>query len=120
MNQEQPTVSYDDFFLKPDKERLEIFNEITAENRALIVKTQSERWLAANRSRLNNEQIVAVEAMIHAISPDWYKTDRNFEEINPEVEAMVKKVEAVLSPDDVKQLATRRAEYIPVVEDEND
>lgn len=120
MNQEQPAISYDDFFFKPVKERLKIFNEITAENRAFLVKTQSERWLAAIRSRLTSEQIAVVEEVIQAISPDWYKTDRNIEEVHPEAEVMVKKVEAVLSREDVRQLATYGANYIPAVEDEKD
>jgi hypothetical protein len=32
---------------------------------------------------------------------------------------LIKKVEAVLSREDMLQLATNRADYIPVVEDEN-
>ncbi len=120
MNQEQLEVNYDQFFLKPFKERIEIFNEISAENRAFLVKTQAERWLAANRSRLTVEQVSIVEEMNQSISPEWYKTKHDFsEEIDPKVEALIKKVEAVLSREDMLQLATNRADYIPVVEDEN-
>jgi hypothetical protein len=63
MSQEQLEVNYDQFFLKPVKERIKIFNEISAENRAFLVKTQAERWLAANRSRLTVEQVSIVEEM---------------------------------------------------------
>ncbi len=120
MNQERLEVNYDQFFLKPFKERIEIFNEISAENRAFLVKTQAERWLAANRSRLTYEQVSVVEEMIQSISSEWYKTRDDFsEEIDPNVEVLIKRVEAVLSREDLRQLATNRAEYIPIVEDEN-
>jgi hypothetical protein len=45
-------------------ERRRIFTDISAENRALLIKTHIERWLAANRQRLNNEQITVVEDII--------------------------------------------------------
>ena len=40
MNQEQRTIGYDEFFLKPVKERIQIFNDISTENRAFLVKSQ--------------------------------------------------------------------------------
>lgn len=120
MNQEQLEVNYDQFFLISVNERWDIFNEISAENRAFLVKTHAERWLAVNRSRLADEQVYVVEELIQSISPEWYKTRLDFsEEIHPEAEVLVNKVEAVLSREDVIQLAANRAEYIPAVEDEN-
>lgn len=47
MNQEQTSIGYDEFMPQPLKERLKIFNEVSAENRALLIKTHVERWLAA-------------------------------------------------------------------------
>jgi hypothetical protein len=120
MNQEQLEVNYDQFFLTPVNERRNIFTEISAENRAFLVKTHAERWLAANRSRLTHEQVSIVEELIQSISPEWYKTKLDFsKEIDPKVEAIIKKVEAVLSREDVSQLASNRSEYIPVIENEN-
>lgn len=120
MNQEQGTIGYDKFFLTPVKERREIFTEISAENRAFLIKTHAERWLAANRSRLTDEQISVVEELIQAISPELYKTKHDFsEEIHPEAEILVNKLEAVLSPEDMLQLGANRADYIPIVENED-
>jgi hypothetical protein len=120
MNQGQLEVNYEQFFLTTVKERRNIFTEITAENRAFLVKTHAERWVAANRSRLNHEQVSVVEELTQSISPEWYKTKLDFsEKIDPKAEVLVKKIEAVLSREDVSQLATNNAEYIPVVEDEN-
>lgn len=119
MNQEPRAIGYDEFFLNPVKERIKIFNEISAENRAFLLKTQAKRWLATNRSRLTHEQVIVVEEVIQLISPEWYKKERDFEVIEPEVEALINKLEAVLSRDDVRELATERAKYIPAVEDKN-
>lgn len=119
MSREELEVSYDQFYLKPFDKRREIFNEISAENRAFLVKTQAERWLAANRSRLTAKQISVVEEMNRAISPEWYKMKTDFsEKVDPKVEALIKKVEAVLSHEDLLQLATNRADYIPLVEND--
>jgi hypothetical protein len=120
MNQEQGMIGYDGFFLCSVEERREIFNEISADNRAFLVKTHAERWLAANRSRLTDEQVSVVEELIQSILPEWYKTKHDFsEEIDPKFEALINKVEAILSREDVIQLAANRAEYIPVIENEN-
>ena len=119
MDQEHQEVTYKQFFQKPFKERLNIFNEITADNRALLVKTHAERWLAANRSRLANEQINAVEDLMVALSPKWYETDRDFEKLEPEIEVLIKKIEALLSREDCQQLASNRSEYIPTADDGN-
>lgn len=118
MNQEQGAIEYDAFFLSPVEERIKIFQEISAENRASLLKTQAERWLAVNRSRLNSEQIAVVEEIIQSISPDWYRNRRDFDEIDPEAEALVRKLEAVLSRNDVRDLASERAKYISAVKDE--
>lgn len=119
MNQKQATIGYDQFFLKPIKERIKIFNEITAENRASLVKVQAMRWLATNRSRLSPEQVAVVEELIQSVSPEWYKKKHDFEEIEPKVEVLRQKLEAVLSHEDVLQLATERANYISIIENEN-
>lgn len=120
MNQEQPAVGYDQFFVKPVKERIKILNEISAENRAFLFKTQAERWLSANHFRLTHEQIAVVEELIQSISPEWYKSERNFDEIEPEAEVLIKKLESILCREDVMELATERAKYIPAVENEDD
>ena len=114
MNQEQPAVGYDDFFPKSTKERIKIFSAISAENRAYLVRTHVERWLAANRSRLVEEPVAVVEEAIRSISPVGYKDRQNIEEISPEAKALEKKFEAVFPREDMRQFATEQADYIPV------
>ncbi|HEX8073235.1 MAG TPA: hypothetical protein VF546_25035 [Pyrinomonadaceae bacterium] len=120
MNQEPPTIGYDQLFLKPLRERISIFNQISAENRALLIKTHAERWLAANRSRFTPAQLAIVEECIRSISPEWYKTERVSEQTEQEVAALRRKAEAVLSPEDVLQLMSIRAEYVPAAAGEDE
>ena len=120
MNQEQPTIGYDQFMPQPFEERLRIFSEVSAENRALLMKTHIERWLAANRPRLTDEQVAVVEEMIPIIRPELYKEDRDAEKVMREVEALQKKAEAVFSREELRQIGANRADYVPVVGTEKD
>lgn len=116
MSQEQPMISYDEFMPQPFQERLKIFNNISAENRALLIKTHVERWLAANRPRLTQEQIALVEEMIPYLTPERYQAERDMEKIAQEAEALRRKAEAVFSREDVMQIMSNRADYVPPVE----
>ncbi len=86
MDQEQLTIGYEQFMPQPFRERLKIFNEISAENRALLVKTYVERWLAANRHRLTQEQVAVIEEIIPSISPEKYRAERDEEKVLREIE----------------------------------
>jgi hypothetical protein len=120
MNQEQQIIGYDEFMPQPLQERLRIFNEVSAENRALLMKTHIERWLAANESRLNGEQIAIVEEMLLFITPELYQEERDIEKIHPEIEALRRKGEAVFSREELRQILTRNADYVPRVETKKD
>ena len=113
MSYDQRVVGYDEFYLKPVEDRIKIFSEISAENRAGLVKEQAERWLAANWSRLTDEQIAVVEEVVRSIKPEWYKNRENIDEISHEAEALAGKIQTVLLREDLRQLATERADHIP-------
>lgn len=115
MSQEQPAIGYDQFMPQPFEERLRIFREVSAENRALLMKTHIERWLAANRPRLTDEQVAVVEEFISFISPELYRAEPEEEKTIREVEALKKKGEAVFSRDDLRQIVSERADYVPAV-----
>lgn len=113
MDQEQLTVGYDQYMPQPLEERIRLFNLIPAENRALLIKTHMERWLAANRLRLDPEQVAVVEECICSISPDWYRAERDFEKVSQQAEALRERAEAVFSREDVMQILSIRADYVP-------
>ena len=116
MNQEQSVIGYDEWMPQPLPERRRIFNEISAENRALLIKTHIERWLAANRQRLNNEQITVVEEIIIPfITPERYRAERDIEKVEQEADALLQKAEGVFSGEDLRQILSPRTEYVPPV-----
>lgn len=119
MSQEQPTIGYDQFMPQSLQERIRIFNEVSAENRAMLIKTHVERWLATNRPRLTDEQVAIVEEIIPFITPELYQAERDFEKIDQEAEALRRKAEAVFSREDVMQIMSNRADYVPAVDDRN-
>ncbi len=120
MEQGQQSIGYDQFMPQPFKERLKIFNEISAENRALLVKTHVERWLAANRHRLTQEQVAVIEEIIPSISPEKYRPERDDEKVMREIEAWQEKAEAVFSREELRQIVSNRADYVSVVGTEKD
>src|SRR2546423_3044562 len=113
MSQKQPTIGYDQFMPNPLEERLRLFNEVSAENRALLIKTHVERWLAANRPRLTHEQIVVVEEIIRFIKPELYQARADFEQVAQAAETLRKKAEAIFPREDVMQIMSNRADYVP-------
>ena len=118
VDQGQQTIGYDQFMPQPLHERRRIVNDVSAENRALLIKTHVKRWLAANRSRLDHEQIAVVEELIGFISPEKYQVQRDEEKVMKEAEALHKKAEPLFSPEDMVQIMTNRADYVPPVEEE--
>jgi hypothetical protein len=114
MNQEQSAIGYDEWMPQPLDERRRIFTDISAENRALLIKTHIERWLAANRQRLNNEQITVVEdIIIPFITTERYRVERDTEKVEQEVDALQRKAEEFFSREDLMQMVSPRADYVP-------
>lgn len=109
-------INYDQFFSKSFKERWEIFSKISADNRASLVKTHAKRWLAANRSRLNQEQISLAEELIQSITPGWYEVGPGFEKPDRKADALIMKMQAVFSNEDFFQLTAPGSNYIAIVE----
>ena len=113
----QVTVSYDEYGPMEDQEKIAVFNEVSAENRALLVRTQAERWLAANRDRLSDEQVEAVEGAIAFIEPALYD-EEDAEADQAASEEVMGRLTAVLPFEDMMQAFTRRGAYIPPSDDE--
>jgi hypothetical protein len=115
MNRKQQAIGYDEFFVKPQNERINTFNEISAENRALLIKSHVEQWLAVNRPRLTDKQVAVLEEIISGIIPDFYQANRDMEKMHLEAERLRLKAETVFSREDVRQIMSDRVDYIPPV-----
>ncbi len=113
MNQEQFEVNYDQVFSRPKgRERLEILNEISSENMAFVFKTHLERWLAINRSRLNDEQISVIIETTEAIKPDVYEYVRKYKKSHIKAEQILEKLKSVFSNEDIIQFTGTQGDYI--------
>jgi hypothetical protein len=95
-------VDYETFCKLDVQNKIRIFNQVTPENKAELVRTQVERWLKQNRSRLTPEQIRIMEDSLALITPDLYRTPKREEDMAKirEVEARVREL---FSPEDAAQ-----------------
>jgi len=105
-------VDYDTFMQRDTQGRLRTFNQVTPENRAELVRTQIQRWVEKNRSRLTPEQLKVMDENLAFVTADRYR-----QPMGPEDMARAKDLEtrtaAVLSRDDMMQALTIHADYIP-------
>ena len=69
-------VAYDAFCGLSVDTKKKLFTEVSADNRADLVRTQIQRWLDKNRSRLSAEQIKIMEENIAFVKADLYKIPR--------------------------------------------
>jgi hypothetical protein len=111
-SQTRVAITYDAYIALDRGPRLHIFNLITPENRAALVREQIQRWLKANRSRLSDAQIAVLEENLAFITPDHYMFPNTAETL-ARAKALETKTRALLSRDDVYQALYIGADYIP-------
>ena len=109
-----PTVDYDTLMQQQDKAAIRRqFAQLSPENKALIVRTQIERWINANRARLLPAQLQVMQEMAAVVSPDLYSPNRT-EATLARVQELEKRAISLLSKEDVGRAATlEMAVYIP-------
>lgn len=110
--QNPPSVSYDTFWQADVQGRLRMFNEISPENRAALVRTHIERWLDQNRSRLSAEQVKAMEDNRDFVTPEMYSPSRP-PEVMERAKVLQQRTAALFSQEEIMQALTIQADYIP-------
>jgi hypothetical protein len=105
-------IDYDTFMRSNEQTRIELFNTASPENRAELVRTHLERWLAANRHRLSSEQIQVMEENLAFVIPDIYTPDRKPESITRQKELQRRTAE-LFSSQDMRQALTIHGDYLP-------
>lgn len=104
-------VTYDAFMQLDRQGRIHTFNQITADNRAEVVRTHIQRWLEANRPRMNAEQIKLMEECIAFATPEAYSLPKSAETL-----ARAKELEArtalLFTRDEMFQALTIQGDYI--------
>jgi hypothetical protein len=110
--QSSAQVDYDTFMKGTVQERIRLFNEVSAEYRAALVRTHIERWLEQNEARLTQEQIQLMHENLEFVTPDAYRTSRP-PELLERAKALEQRTAAVFSREDMLQALTIRGDYIP-------
>jgi hypothetical protein len=108
----QSTVDYDTFMQQDVQGRLRTFNAITPENRAVLVRTQVERWLAANQDRLTSDQTAAMRDFIAFVQPDAYRPETR-DAYLPRAKELEQRAAALFTREDLRQALTIQGSYIP-------
>lgn len=108
----QTTITYDEYAQLSRIEQVQRFKAISAENRALIARTQAERWLAWNREGLTEGQIKVVNEVIGMIEPSLYR-EENAEVRDQTFVTVMEKLLTVLSKEEVGRCCGAGAPYIP-------
>ena len=82
-----------------------MFNAISAEERAELVRTHLSRWLDLHRHELNDEQIAMIEENLAFISADLYAIPRDEDLINRYL-GLAERTAALLSREQARDALT--------------
>jgi hypothetical protein len=107
-----PVVTYDEFMIKPVGERIGIFNQVSPENRADLVRTHLSRWLERNADRLSDEQKEVMDENLGFITPDRYRGVISADD-QASARALEERTAKVFSRDEARQALTLHGDYIP-------
>jgi hypothetical protein len=105
-------VDYDTFMQQDVQGRLRIFNQLTPENRAELVRAQITRWVETNRARLTLEQLKVMDENLAFVTPDYYRQPMN-QELRAQATELEARTAAFFSREDLMQALTINATYIP-------
>lgn len=98
-------IDYDSFRGKTWAERLAVFNAISAEERAELVRTHIARWLRLHRHELTDEQISIVEENIAFIRAELYALPPDEELVRRYLE-LARRAAMLLSRDQAREALT--------------
>jgi hypothetical protein len=107
-------VDYDTYAQSDRRTQIGLFNAITPENCAEIVRTQAQRWLALNRPSLTAKQIEAAESVVSMITPDLYRSGLTEAQRAANIEPALKRLEELFTREQVWRFVGAGAPYIPV------
>jgi hypothetical protein len=97
-----PWSDYDAFMTLSVHQRHARFDTLSAENKALMVRTHAERWLHNNRGRLTASDVEMFEEIIAFFTPDLYRGRRD-DALDKREEALTAKVTCRVSPVDIRE-----------------
>ena len=102
--QGQKPVEYEKFCKLDAEAKRQAFQTMTPENRALVIKTQVERWLNANKARLNKDQAKFLADVIASITPDTYRDGPQGAEARKVAQALSQKLPTMFGIEDIQAM----------------
>ena len=107
-------ATYKAFFTAGHDERIRVFNELSPEQKASLMRTHLVRWIAANESTLTQEQGDVLAEALALITPEVYQRPQS-----PQMQARVKDIgqraETALGEARALQAFRIQAAYVPEV-----
>jgi hypothetical protein len=97
-------VTYEAFCKLDQETRRRAFNEVTAENRADLVRTHIERWQDANRDRLTPQQLALLKELLALITPDTYRGGAGTEEARLKAREIQTRQALIFTLEDMQQM----------------
>jgi hypothetical protein len=107
-----PRIEYDEFCKLDLQARNRLFNVISPENRADLVRTQIQRWLEKNRARLTPAQIQVMEDNAAFIKADLYRLPRREADM-AKAKELEQRTLALMSREDMTEALTVYGSCIP-------
>lgn len=98
-------VDYDAFRSQSWSERVAIFNSISPEEKADLVRTHISRWLTAHLHELTDAQIGLVEENIAMVTPGLYALAVN-EDAKVRMKDLLDRTGALLSREQMREALT--------------
>ncbi len=74
-------IEYREYIQKTREERIAIFNAVSPDERAELMRTHLTLWLDANRGDLALTQVAAIERVIALVTPALYTDPKNERQI---------------------------------------
>jgi deoxyribodipyrimidine photolyase len=105
-------VDYDTFMKQDVQSRIKVFNQVSPEDRADIVRTQIQRWVKANRTRLTREQLDMTQEWLTFVTAENYRQPMA-DELKLRTKDLEARSAALFSKEDLMQAMTIRGTYIP-------
>ena len=108
-------AAYDTFMQLNVEQRHVQFRTFTPEQRADLVKTHLQRYLAKHRSRLTSEQTKFLEETAKVMSAEYYRQPMTAE-ARQKVFDIDQRGRALFPPKEGRQVLTLDGDYIPPVQ----
>ncbi len=105
-------LDYDTYCAMNLETKKKVFVDVTPENRAELVRTQIQRWLDKNRSRLTADQIKVMEDNIAFVKADLYKFPRKESDLD-QAKRLEQRTLAVMTREDMGEALTIYGACIP-------